>query len=72
MPGFVRTPLTDGNDFEMPNLISAEEAAQQIMTGLRAGKFEIHFPRAFTRQLKFLRLLPYRWYFYLVRKATGL
>ena len=28
--------------------------------------------RAFTRQLKFLRLLPYRWYFYLVRKATGL
>ena len=72
MPGFVKTPLTDGNDFEMPHLISAEEAAQEIVTGLRAGKFEIHFPRAFTRQLKFLRLLPYRWYFYLVRKATGL
>ncbi len=65
MPGFVKTPLTDGNDFKMPHLISAEEAAQEIVAGLRAGKFEIHFPRAFTRQLKFLRLLPYRWYFYL-------
>jgi short-subunit dehydrogenase len=72
MPGFVKTPLTDGNDFEMPHLISAEEAAREIVTGLRAGKFEIHFPRAFTRQLRLLRLLPYRWYFYLVRKATGL
>jgi len=72
MPGFVKTPLTDGNDFEMPHLISAEEAAREIVTGLRAGKFEIHFPHAFTRQLKVLRLLPYRWYFYLVQKATGL
>jgi short-subunit dehydrogenase len=72
MPGFVKTPLTDGNDFTMPHLISAEEAAREIDAGLRAGDFEIHFPRAFTRQLKFLRLLPYRWYFWLVRRATGL
>jgi len=72
MPGFVKTPLTDQNDFQMPHLISAEEAAQEIVAGLRAGDFEIHFPRAFTRQLKFLRLLPYRWYFSLIRKATGL
>jgi short-subunit dehydrogenase len=72
MPGFVKTPLTDGNDFTMPHLISAKEAAREIDAGLRAGDFEIHFPRAFTRQLKFLRLLPYRWYFWLVRRATGL
>jgi short-subunit dehydrogenase len=72
MPGFVKTPLTDRNEFTMPHLISAEEAAQEIVAGLRAGKFEIDFPRAFTRQLKLLRLLPYRWYFSLVRKATGL
>ena len=55
----------------MPNLISAEEAAREIVAGLRAGDFEIHFPRAFTRKLKFLRLLPYRLYFAAVRKATG-
>ncbi len=72
MPGFVATPLTGKNEFEMPNLISAEQAASEILTGLRAGDFEIHFPRAFTRKLKFLRLLPYRLYFSIIRKATGL
>lgn len=72
MPGFVKTPLTDRNEFRMPNLISAEEAAQEIAHGLREGAFEIHFPKAFTRKLKLLRLLPYRLYFALIRKATGL
>jgi short-subunit dehydrogenase len=72
MPGFVKTPLTDRNEFRMPNLISAEEAAAAILAGLRAGEFEIHFPKAFTRKLKLLQMLPYRWYFALIRKATGL
>jgi short-subunit dehydrogenase len=71
-PGFVATPLTATNEFRMPHLISADEAAAQIIAGLRAGDFEIHFPRAFTRQLKLLQLLPYRLYFAAVRKATGL
>jgi short-subunit dehydrogenase len=71
-PGFVKTPLTDKNRFRMPHLISAEEAALAIMRGLRAGDFEIHFPRAFSWQLKFLRLLPYRLYFAATRRATGL
>ena len=72
MPGFVKTPLTDHNDFEMPNLISADEAAREIIAGLRAGDFEIHFPKAFTRKLKLLRMLPYRLYFALIRKGTDL
>ena len=71
-PGFVKTPLTDSNDFKMPALISAEEAADAIIAGFVAGKFEIHFPRRFTLAMKFLRLLPYRWYFALVRRQTGL
>ena len=71
-PGFVKTPLTDQNEFRMPHLITAEEAATAIVAGLRAGKFEIDFPKAFTRQLKCLRILPYRWYFALIRWATGL
>lgn len=71
-PGFVKTPLTDKNTFKMPALISAEEAAQEILSGFARGAFEIHFPRRFTLWLKVLRLLPYRWYFALVHKGTGL
>lgn len=71
-PGFVRTPLTDRNKFRMPHLITAEEAATEIVAGLDAGEFEIHFPKAFTRQIKLLRILPYGWYFALIRRATGL
>lgn len=69
-PGFVKTPLTDQNDFAMPNLITPEEAAQSIIEGFEAGEFEIHFPKAFTRKLKFLRLLPYGTYFSMIRKST--
>ena len=72
MPGFVKTPLTAKNEFAMPNLITADEAAREIIDGLVAGEFEIHFPKAFTRKLKLLRMLPYRLYFPLIRKATGL
>jgi hypothetical protein len=68
----VKTPLTDRNDFKMPALITAEEAAADIIKGLRAGKFEIHFPRRFTNTLKLLQILPYRWYFALIHKSTGL
>lgn len=70
-PGFVETALTAQNDFRMPALIGADEAARQIVAGLARGAFEIHFPKRFTRVLKLLRLLPRRAYFGLVRRATG-
>lgn len=71
-PGFVRTPLTDKNTFSMPALIAPEEAARQMLKGMERGEFEIHFPKRFTRWLKFLRLLPYRMYFPIVHRFTGL
>ena len=71
-PGFVKTPLTDRNRFHMPALIGVDEAAREILAGLARGRFEIHFPRRFTRWLKLLQLLPYRLYFALVRRGTGL
>ncbi|MDO9599456.1 MAG: SDR family NAD(P)-dependent oxidoreductase [Azoarcus sp.] len=71
-PGFVATPLTAQNDFHMPALISAEEAADEILAGLAQGAFEIHFPKRFTRFLKLLQWLPRRFYFPLIRRATGL
>lgn len=69
-PGFVETPLTAGNTFAMPALLTPEQAAQAILAGWARGAFEIHFPKRFTLWLKALRLLPYRAYFYLVERAT--
>jgi NAD(P)-dependent dehydrogenase (short-subunit alcohol dehydrogenase family) len=71
-PGFVQTPLTAQNQFHMPALMTPEEAAEAMIRGWERGRFEILFPRRFTTWLKLLRLLPYRLYFPLVRRATGL
>lgn len=57
-PGFVKTPLTDKNDFAMPMLITSEAAAQYIYKGITKGKREIHFPYKFTLLLKLLAMLP--------------
>jgi NAD(P)-dependent dehydrogenase (short-subunit alcohol dehydrogenase family) len=70
-PGFVKTPLTDKNDFKMPFLMSAEAAAARMVAGMCGTQFEITYPKRFTYMLKLLRLLPYRLYFALVGKATA-
>jgi len=57
-PGFVKTPLTDRNDFPMPMRISAAEAAEEIIRGIERRQWEIHFPRRFTRILKAIAALP--------------
>lgn len=67
-PGFVATEATAQNDFEMPALISAEEAAKEILQGIQRGVFDIHFPKRFSGFLKFLRILPYPIYFWIIRK----
>ena len=67
-PGFVKTPLTDQNEFPMPFLMGADEAARRIADGLERGKFEIIFPRRFAFLLKLARCLPYRLYFTITRR----
>lgn len=62
-PGFVKTPMTDKNDFAMPFLLSPEDAAHAIANGLAGGAFEIHFPKRLSLLLKALRLLPDALYF---------
>ncbi|SCK26056.1 SDR family oxidoreductase [Vogesella sp. LIG4] len=71
-PGFVATRLTARNDFAMPALISAEQAASAILAGLARGDFDIHFPRRFSLLLKLAAHLPYRLYFWLAHRVTGL
>ena len=71
-PGFVATPLTAGNDFPMPALLTPEQAAAEILRGWERGEFMIHFPKRFSRFMRLLRLLPCRAYFALVRRLTGL
>jgi len=50
---------------------SADEAARQTLAGIAAGRFEIHYPKRFTRWLRLLRTLPYPAYFAAVRRFTG-
>lgn len=69
-PGFVRTPLTDKNDFKMPFLMEPDDAARRIADGLASDRFEITFPKRFTWMVKAFRCLPYALYFPLVAKAT--
>ena len=69
-PGFIKTPMTDQNDFPMPMIKTPEFAANEIFKGLTEKKsFEIHFPKAFTYFLKFLQILPSSIYFKLVSKG---
>ena len=70
-PGFVDTEATAVNDFDMPDLLTAETAADHIISGMKSGLFSYDFPKSFTRKLKFLKFLPDRLYFALVKKQTG-
>ncbi|GBF25173.1 putative oxidoreductase [bacterium MnTg02] len=67
-PGYVDTPMTEKNDFEMPFIISAEKAARKIISGLERDKFEIAFPVRLVRPMRMLRRLPDGLFFWIVRR----
>jgi short-subunit dehydrogenase len=69
-PGFVKTRLTEKNSFDMPFILTPEEASDKIMKKLGKDIFEIHFPAKFSIPLKILRLLKYEIFFPIVRKLT--
>ena len=70
-PGFIKTPMTDKNEFKMPFLKTAEFAADKIYKGLiQSSSFEIDFPKELTLILKFLKILPDWLYFKIIRKLT--
>lgn len=57
-PGFVKTPLTDKNDFPMPMVISAEAAAQYMLKGIFSSRSSVYFPKRFGFIVRLLNLLP--------------
>lgn len=57
-PGFIKTPLTDKNDFPMPFMLTASEAAARIYRGVKTRKNYLHFPKRLSLLLKLFRLLP--------------
>ncbi|MDE2430417.1 MAG: SDR family NAD(P)-dependent oxidoreductase, partial [Burkholderiales bacterium] len=65
-PGFVETELTKKNNFSMPALQTPRQAALAILRGIRAGRFEIHFPWRFTAVMKLIQILPYCLRFFLL------
>ncbi len=70
-PGFIKTPMTDKNDFKMPFLKTSEYAAEKIYDGLvNKNVFEIHFPKSLTLTLKILSFLPSKIYFGIIGKIT--
>jgi short-subunit dehydrogenase len=57
-PGFVRTPMTAANEFHMPGLLEADEAARRIVRALRRRRKVYNFPVGLSLLMKLTRWLP--------------
>ena len=68
-PGFVETPLTDENKFDMPFIMKVDDAARAMHKGISRGDFEIVFPKKLAYPLKLLQKLPYAVYFPLANRS---
>jgi short-subunit dehydrogenase len=57
-PGFVKTPMTDVNEFKMPFLLEADDAARRIIRALERKKKVFDFPWQMSLLMKLTRWLP--------------
>ncbi|GAA5079938.1 SDR family NAD(P)-dependent oxidoreductase [Roseibacterium beibuensis] len=62
-PGFIRTRLTDKNDFKMPAILEPDEAGRVFFEKMNGGSFASHFPWAFGMIFKLSQLMPAWMYF---------
>ncbi len=67
-PGFIRTRLTDKNRFEMPFIMSPEDAARRARRAMESGRFRTDFPLRFALVFRALGLLPDALYFRIVAR----
>lgn len=57
-PGFIKSRLSDKNDFDMPQLMTPEAAAERVMQAIRSGRFQTSFPRPFSWLFTSRGLIP--------------
>ncbi|UZJ45385.1 SDR family NAD(P)-dependent oxidoreductase [Marinimicrobium sp. C6131] len=69
-PGFVKTPLTDRNDFEMPFLVEAETAAEHIARGMARRQRIVQFPWQLVWTMRLISWLPLGWKTALLKKMV--
>lgn len=62
-PGFIKTRLTDKNDFAMPFLMTPEQAADEMFELMCSDRFKKSFPRVFSWVFRLSQLLP-DWIYY--------
>ena len=62
-PGFIRTRLTDKNDFAMPFLMEPEQAAREIFELMQTDRFKSNFPTLFSWLFRLSNFLP-DWAYY--------
>lgn len=70
-PGFIDTPMTHQNTFPMPFMVTTERAADSMIRGLIAGRFEIVFPWRMKMMAKLSRAMPYWAYFGLINSLPA-
>lgn len=69
-PGFIDTPMTEQNDFPMPMMLSAEQAASRILNALEKRPRRIVLPWRMHALLILARTLPGIWYGMAVPRLT--
>lgn len=62
-PGFIKTRLTDKNDFKMPFIQEPEDAAQDFWEHMNDDSFKKSFPWLFSLFFRFSQFLP-DWLYY--------
>ena len=62
-PGFIRTRLSDKNDFNMPFRMEPEQAAQIMFRHMQTDRFQVSYPTLFSLLFRWGRFVPHRLYY---------
>lgn len=70
LPGFIDTPLTQRNDFDMPFIMTPEQAAQHVVKAVEKRVYEYAFPKRLSAVLALSRIFPRTWFKHNARKRA--